>query len=140
MTIHGNKFTDSYTERPQPRGVGKLILSPSPRELKAIRAGYKGGFCYEYELRDLQRKAATRAANLGAKSWSIFPMLEDKSRRVLVEYYNWSEVGIYNFDHIYGRNTKKWYWWFTAALPAWWTDPERAVGVSKEGDCYDPRR
>jgi len=139
MVIHSNKFTDSYTKRPQPKGVARFIFLPSPRELKAIRAGYRGAFCYERDLPDLQRKAAEYAVNIGGKSWTIFPMIEDSQCRVIVEFYNWPEMGIYNFDHPHGRNTKKWYWWFSARLPAWWTDPERAVGVSKEGDCYDPR-
>jgi len=138
--INSNKFTDSYAKRPQPTGVAKFIFSPSPRELRVISTGYKGGFCYERDLPDLQRKAAEYAKNIGAKSWTLFPMIGDGQRRIIAEFYNWPEIGIYNFDHIYGANVKKFYWWFEAALPAWWTDPERATGVSKEGDSYDPRR
>ena len=136
--IRGNKFTDSYTKRPNPQGVGKFLLSPSPCELKAINRG--GGFCHERDLPDLKRAALAYAINIGAKSWTMFPFIGDAQRRMIVEFYNWPEIGIYNFDHPYSRNVKKFYWWFEAKLPAWWTDPERAVGVSKEGEAYDPRQ
>ena len=138
--IRGNKFTDSYNKRPNPQGVGKTLLSPSPRELVVILRDYKQAFCYENEVPDMQAKARDFALSIGAKSWTMFPFIGDAQRRMIVEFYNWPEIGIYNFDHPYSRNVKKFYWWFEAKLPAWWTDPERAVGVSKEGEAYDPRR
>ena len=127
------------SKRPNPICIAKFIFHPSDGELKRIRVGYKGAFCYEEELPDTTRRAARHAVNLGAGSWTIFPMLEDPARRVLVEFYNWSETGIYNFDRPFRSGKKKFYWWFNAKLPEWWTDP-KWKHVSKEYEkAYDPR-
>lgn len=137
--IQANRYTDSYTKRPQPKGVGKFLLSPSPRELKAIRKGKNGAVCHERDLADIQRKAVAYAVNIRAKSWTMYPFIGDYQCRMIVEFYNWPEIGIYNFDHPFGNNLKKWYWWYNIPTPTWWTDPERAVGVSKAGDMIDPQ-
>ena len=114
MILHGDKFTGSHTKRPQPQGIGKFIVTPSCDELKRIRKGHRGAFCYERDLPDAKRKAATIAANIGAKSWTMFPILGDEQRRLIVEYYNWPETGIYNFDNAVYSRSKKYYWWFEA--------------------------
>ena len=136
--IHSDRFTDSYTKRPEPQGIGKFLVTPSPDELKRIMAGHKQAFCYEHELPDATRRAAAIAKSIGAKSWTMFPMLYDKQRRLIVEYYNWPETGLYNFDHPF-RSKKEFYWWFNAKRPKWWDDPEWKH-VSKEYEKpYDPR-
>ena len=139
MTIRGNKFTDSYTKRPQPQGIGKFIIEPSARELRAIKRGYKGAFCYEENLPDATRKAAEIAHNIGAKSWTMFPIKGDSGRRLYVEYYNWPETGIYNFDRPFISHKKRFYWWFDAKLPQWWTDPKWKHAAKEYEVAYDPR-
>lgn len=139
MTMHGNKFTDSHTKRPEPKGVGKFLVTPSPDELKCIKAGHKQAFCYEHELPDATRKAAEIATNIGAKSWTMFPMLEDVQRRLIVEFYNWPETGIYNFDRPFISHKKKFYWWFKAKLPPWWGDPQWKHVAKEYEVAYDPR-
>ena len=137
MTIQPNKFADG-NKRPQPMGIGKFIVDTSRRERKAIRRGYRGAFCYADELPDATRKAAAIAASIGAKSWTMFPMLEDAQRRLIVEYYNWPETGIYNFDRPF-NSKKKYYWWFKAKLPEWWTDPKWKHVAKEHEKAYDPR-
>lgn len=137
--IQPNKFTDGNV-RSQPMCVGKFVIEPSASELKRIRAGYKGGFCYEEDLPDATRRAATIAVNTGAKSWTIFPIKEDVTRRLLVEYYNWPETGIYNFDRPFRSYKKKFYWWFDAKLPEWWTDPKWKHMAKEYEQAYDPRQ
>lgn len=139
MVIQGNKFTDSHTKRPDPQGIGKFIVEPSANELKVIKRGYRKGFCYEKDLPDVTRKAAAIAANIGAKSWTMFPIIGDKSRRLLVEYYNWPETGIFNFDRPFISGKKKFYWWFNAKLPEWWTDPKWKHAAKEYEKEYDPR-
>ena len=139
MTLHGDKFTGSHTKRPQPQGIGRFIISPSDGELKKIKSGYKKGFCFERDLPNVTRKAAEIAANIGAKSWTIVPIVEDSGRRLFVEYYNWSETGIYNFDRPFISGKKKFYWWFDAKLPEWWTDPKWKHVAKEYATTYDPR-
>ena len=137
--IHSNRFTDSYTKRPQPQGIAKFLIKPSADELARIKAGYGQAFCYEHDLPDVTRKAAEIAANIGAKSWTMFPMLEDAQRRLIVEYYNWPETGIYNFDNPFRSNKKKYYWWFNAKLPEWWDNPDWKHVAEEHEKPYDPR-
>lgn len=140
MGIQSDKFTGSHTKRPEPQGIGKFIVEPSDRELKAINNGYKGAFCYSNELPDAVRKAAAIANNIGAKSWTMFPIQDDSRRRLLVEYYNWPETGIYNFEHPFISTKKKFYWWFNAKLPEWWTDPKWKHVAKEYESAYDPRQ
>ena len=127
-------------KRPQPMGIGKFILLPSPTELRTIKRGYKSGFCYEYDLPEVTRKAAEIATNIGAKSWTMFPILDDSLRRLYVEYYNWTETGIYNFERPFISGKKKFYWWFEAKLPEWWTDPKWKHMAKEYEKAYDPRQ
>ena len=139
MVIHGNKFTDSHTKRPEPQGVGRFIIEPSAHELRMIKRGYKQAFCYSENLPDSTRKAAAIAHNIGAKSWTMFPIVGDPYRRVYVEYYNWCEPGIYNFDRPFISPKKKFYWWFDAKLPEFWTNPKWKHVAKEHEVAYDPR-
>ena len=136
--IHDNRYTDSYTARPQPRGIAKFVIKTSTAERKTIRKGYRKAFCYEQDLPDATRKAAAIAANIGAKSWSMFPVLGDINH-LLVEFYNWSEIGIYNFDQPFRSYKKHFYWWYEAKLPEWWDNPQWKHAAEKYEEPYDPR-
>jgi len=132
MVIAPGTYSDGTYKRTSPKVIDSCIVSLSNSEQKAVRKGRRGCSCNGTELRDLAQYCVNRAADKNAKSWSIYPI--PHTRTVLVEFHNWKEMGMCNFEVPVARKN---YWWDKRPVPDWMSPADGEKTHFKE-DPFDP--
>jgi len=130
--IKPGSFTDGTYKRSKNKVVHTRVIELSRGERRAKKRGKRGCSCYGHKLTDLARYCVNVAAEHNAKSWSIYPIIS--SDAVYVDFHNWPEMGMCNFDEPVVR--RKNYWWDERPVPREMTGNER--DDSDKDGYFDP--
>ena len=117
--IQPNKYTEGYKAK-RPMKVAQLIFDVYSDEAQAIRRGKRGYSCKGSQLTQLGKKCVRVARDLGAKSWSIYPLVWSRLGwpKVWIEFHNWPGMGLCNFKKPIGKD---YYIWDVVDQPRWLT-------------------
>ena len=131
--VQPGTFTDSTYKRSDPRIVHTDIIELSREERRAKGRGRRRCSCFGVYLTDVARRCVNIAAACNAKSWSVYPMPGQDA--VYVQFHNWPETGLCNFQEPVKR-TKN-YWWDVRPVPHWMAPEDKGAMKDTDGH-FDP--
>ena len=110
----------------------QMIMDVHPDEAKAIKRGKRRCSCDARELSRLGRRCGDIALQIGARSWSIYPLPGTQMGvpKVWVDWHSWPEMGMCNFKKPLG---KKRYWWDVRPIPEWMNPKDELAEKDKDG-------
>ena len=122
--IKPSPYPDGTYQRTSPRVVKTIILDLSNTESRAVHQGRRSCSCDATELVGLGERCMGVAREVSALSWSIYPLPNTHIGvpKVIVEFHNWPEMGMCNFQTPIAQ---KRYWWDVRPVPQWITGDER---------------
>ena len=130
--IKPSPFHDGTYKRRAPRLVATVVIPLSKEEAQAVRKGRRGCSCEAADLTALGERCMGIAREVGAKSWSIVPIVGSQVGvpKVYVKFHSWKEMGMCNFATPIGKSR---YWWDTRPLPHWIAPDDKNAEVDKDG-------
>ena len=114
MVIAPGTYSDGTYKRTSPQIIGREYFDLSNSEKAAKQNGKRGCTLAGADMPDIANKCINAATALKAKSWSIWPI--PYTNTVLVEFHNWPEMGMCNFDRPVAKTR---YWWDVRPVPDW---------------------